>query len=92
MKFFKRLKFVFKFWKLLPFLKAYFFSNEVTIGKKLLPVVVGLVYILLPMDFVPDFLAIFGFTDDIVVTSLILQLMVKFAPKSLKDQYKELKD
>jgi uncharacterized membrane protein YkvA (DUF1232 family) len=56
MKFIKRIKFVFKFWKF------------------------------------PDFLSIFGFTDDIVVTSFVLQQMVKMAPESLKEKYKVLEE
>lgn len=92
MKFLKRIKFVFKFWKFLPFLKDYFLSKEVSAGKKLLPVAAGLLYILLPLDLVPDFLSIFGFTDDIVITSFVLQQMVKMAPESLKEKYKVLEE
>ena len=92
MKFLKRIKFVFKFWKFLPFLRDYFLSREVSAGKKLFPVAAGLLYILLPLDLVPDFLSIFGFTDDIVITSFVLQQMVKMAPESLKEKYKVLEE
>lgn len=92
MKFLKRIKFVFKFWKFLPFLKEYFLSPEVSAGKKLFPIAAGLLYILLPLDLVPDFLSIFGFTDDIVITSFVLQQMVKMAPESLKEKYKVLEE
>lgn len=92
MKFLKRIKFVLKFWKFLPFLRDYFLSREVSAGKKLFPVVAGLLYILLPLDLVPDFLSIFGFTDDIVITSFVLQQMVKMAPESLKQKYKVLEE
>ncbi|MEK3857138.1 YkvA family protein [Cytobacillus sp. FSL H8-0458] len=92
MKFLKRIKFVFKFWKFLPFLRDYFLSKEVSAGKKLFPVAAGLLYILLPLDLVPDFLSIFGFTDDIVITSFVLQQMVKMAPESLKEKYKVLEE
>ncbi|MBG9586624.1 YkvA family protein [Cytobacillus firmus] len=92
MKFLKRIKFVFKFWRFLPFLKDYFLSREVSAGKKLLPVAAAILYILLPLDLVPDFLSILGFTDDIVITSFVLQQMVKMAPESLKEKYKVLEE
>ncbi|MBX9974379.1 YkvA family protein [Cytobacillus firmus] len=92
MKFLKRIKFVLKFWKFLPFLRDYFLSPEVSAGKKLFPIAAGLLYILLPLDLVPDFLSIFGFTDDIVITSFVLQQMVKMAPESLKEKYKVLEE
>ncbi|WP_436373643.1 YkvA family protein [Cytobacillus sp. BC1816] len=92
MKFLKRIKFVFKFWRFLPFLKDYFLSWEVSAGKKLLPVAAAILYILLPLDLVPDFLSILGFTDDIVITSFVLQQMVKMAPESLKEKYKVLEE
>ncbi|MBU8881208.1 DUF1232 domain-containing protein [Bacillus sp. FJAT-29790] len=90
MKFIKRLKFILKFWKFVPFMKEYFFSREVPMRRKLFPVLFGLAYFILPLDLIPDFITFFGVTDDIVVTSFILQQMVKMAPESLKEKYKML--
>ncbi|MEW9109687.1 YkvA family protein [Cytobacillus gottheilii] len=92
MRWMKRVKFIFKFWKFIPFLKEYFLSREVSMAKKVLPVAGVVAYILLPFDIIPDFLTIFGVTDDIVLTTFLLQQMVKMAPERLKEKYKVLND
>lgn len=92
MRWMKRVKFIFKFWKFIPFLKDYFLSQNVSLAKKLLPVAAFLAYIFLPFDLIPDFLAIIGFTDDIVITTFLLQQMIKMAPEELKEKYKVLND
>ncbi|QVY61191.1 YkvA family protein [Cytobacillus gottheilii] len=92
MRWMKRVKFIFKFWKFIPFLKEYFLSREVSTAKKVLPVAGVVAYILLPFDIIPDFLTIFGVTDDIVLTTFLLQQMVKMAPERLKEKYKVLND
>ncbi|MFE8699553.1 YkvA family protein [Cytobacillus sp. FJAT-54145] len=83
----KRIKFVAKFWKFLPFLKDYFLSNEVRIQQKVLPVLLLIGYIALPFDLIPDFLSIFGVTDDILIGTFILQRIIKNAPESIKGKY-----
>lgn len=92
MRWMKRVKFIFKFWKFIPFLKEYFLSREVSMAKKVLPVAGVVAYILLPFDIIPDFLTVFGITDDIVLTTFLLQQMVKMAPERLKEKYKVLND
>ncbi|MFC5735428.1 YkvA family protein [Cytobacillus gottheilii] len=92
MRWMKRVKFIFKFWKFIPFLKEYFLSREVSMAKKVLPVAGVVAYILLPFDIIPDFLTIFGVTDDIVLTTFLLQQMIKMAPERLKEKYKVLND
>ncbi|KAB2332694.1 YkvA family protein [Bacillus mesophilum] len=92
MRWMKRVKFIFKFWKFIPFLKEYFLSREVSMAKKVLPVAGAVAYILLPFDIIPDFLTIFGVTDDIVLTTFLLQQMIKMAPERLKEKYKVLND
>lgn len=83
----KRIKFVAKFWKFIPFLKDYFLSNEVKIQQKVLPVLLLIGYIALPFDLIPDFFSIFGVTDDILIGTFILQRIIKNAPESLKGKY-----
>lgn len=76
-----------------PALSEGLLSITGSIGRqKAVPIAAGLLYILLPLDLVPDFLSIFGFTDDIVITSFVLQQMVKMAPESLKEKYKVLEE
>lgn len=92
MRWMKRVKFIFKFWKFIPFLKDYFLSRKVSLAKKLLPVAAVAAYIFLPFDIIPDFLTIIGLTDDIVLTTFLLQQMIKMAPEELKEKYKVLND
>ena len=38
-----------------------------------------LVYLLLPIDFVPDFLPVIGYADDAIVTALVLRYAIRHA-------------
>ncbi|MDQ0269081.1 YkvA family protein [Cytobacillus purgationiresistens] len=89
-KFFKRIKFVFTFWRFIPFLIDYLFAKELSIWKKVLPLAISIVYIVIPIDLIPDFLFFFGYTDDILFTTFLLQTMVKYAPDRLKEKYELL--
>ncbi|TXC91312.1 DUF1232 domain-containing protein [Metabacillus litoralis] len=86
-RYFKRIKFIFKFWKFIPFLKDFFFTNEVQGHKKLLGVLFIITYAFFPFDIIPDFLALFGIVDDIVIATFILERMIKMAPDSLKEKH-----
>jgi uncharacterized membrane protein YkvA (DUF1232 family) len=88
MKFFKRLRFVLKFWKSIPFVVEFFFSREVEASKKVLSVLLILTYIFFPFDLIPDFIYLLGIFDDIVITGFIMERMVKWAPERLKDKYR----
>lgn len=86
-KLLKRIRFLFKFHKSIPFLKDFFVSAEIGLGSKLLYAVLIIGYIAFPFDIVPDFLFIFGVFDDITIAIFLLQLMVKTAPESLKEKH-----
>ncbi|CAM3844375.1 YkvA family protein [Mesobacillus zeae] len=86
-KLFKRFKFVFKFWKFIPFIKDFFLSREVKANKKIIGLVLILAYAFFPFDLIPDFLAFFGVIDDIVIAGFVLERMVKLAPDSLKEKH-----
>jgi len=87
MKFFKRMRFVLKFWKSIPFVIEFFLAREVDTFKKVLSLLLILTYIFFPFDLIPDFVYLLGIFDDIVVTSFIIERMVKWAPETLKDKY-----
>jgi len=86
-RFFKRMLFLFRFHKSIPFIKDFFLSKEVknTVKFTFLAVLFG--YILIPFDVIPDFLVFFGIVDDIAIVTFILQQMVKVAPPSLKEKH-----
>lgn len=86
-KLWRRIKFVFNIRKSVPFLLRFFRSKEVTKEKKWLSVLFLIGYLLFPWDVIPDFLVFFGIIDDLAVFTFILQLMVKMAPESLKEDY-----
>ncbi|TYS69466.1 DUF1232 domain-containing protein [Sutcliffiella horikoshii] len=89
-KFVRRLKFIFTFWRFIPFLIDYFRSNEVTGAKKIVGVVLLLAYLIFPFDLIPDYLLFFGVLDDVMVVTFVLERIVKMAPNSLKEKYKLL--
>ncbi|QGH36908.1 DUF1232 domain-containing protein [Gracilibacillus salitolerans] len=87
MRFFRRFKFLFKFRKSFPFFKEFYLSNEVKVTAKLASLILIIGYIVFPFDLIPDYLLVLGLFDDVVVATLILQQMVKMAPKSLRERY-----
>ncbi|HLS08748.1 YkvA family protein [Lentibacillus sp.] len=83
----KRLRFLLKFHKSIPFVVDFFRSPQVKGTTKLLYVVLIASYIALPFDLIPDFLYMFGIVDDITIAAFLLQQMVKNAPESLKEKH-----
>ena len=89
-RFVRRLKFIFTFWRFIPFLIDYFRSVEVSGPKKIVGVVLLLAYLIFPFDLIPDYLLFFGVLDDVMVVTFVLERIVKMAPASLKKKYKLL--
>ncbi|PMC40829.1 hypothetical protein CJ195_02970 [Bacillus sp. UMB0899] len=87
MKRFKRLKFIITFWRFIPFLKEFFFSNQVESYKKILGVLLILTYAFFPFDLIPDFISFLGIIDDVVVATFVIDWMIRMAPESLKEKY-----
>ncbi|RXJ02097.1 DUF1232 domain-containing protein [Anaerobacillus alkaliphilus] len=87
-KYMNRLKFIFRFKNFIPFLKDFFLSNEIPLRKKVIGIVLIVIYVLFPFDLIPDFILFFGVIDDIVVATFVLERMVKLAPQHLKDKYR----
>ena len=86
-KFLRRIRFIFKINRFLPFLKEFFISKEVPLRKKLLSLLFLIGYIALPFDAIPDFLVFFGILDDVTILIFVLQQIVKMSPQYLKDKY-----
>ena len=49
---------------------------------------VGLLYILVPVDFIADTIPLFGWLDDLAVASFIVALALRLAPKEVMDRVK----
>ncbi|ELK48712.1 DUF1232 domain-containing protein [Halobacillus sp. ACCC02827] len=86
-KMLRRIKFLLHIRKSIPFLIRFFRSAEVTPWKKWLSLLFLLGYVAFPWDLIPDFLLVIGFIDDLAVLTFVLQLMVRMAPDSLKEEY-----
>ena len=49
-----------------------------------LPALFSLLYLLSPIDIVPDIIPFFGYVDDLVIVPLLLQLSVRLLPQHVK--------
>jgi uncharacterized membrane protein YkvA (DUF1232 family) len=48
--------------------------------------VLGLLYLLSPIDLIPDFIPVLGQADDVIVAGLLLKLLTKYLPDELRAQ------
>jgi uncharacterized membrane protein YkvA (DUF1232 family) len=51
-----------------------------------LPVIVSVIYLLSPIDLIPDFIPFFGYLDDFVVISLLLNLSIRLLPGEVREE------
>ena len=47
------------------------------------------VYALSPIDFIPDFIPVLGYLDDLIILPLLVALTVKFIPADVFEEYKK---
>ena len=50
--------------------------------------VLTVAYALSPIDFIPDFIPVLGYLDDLIILPLLVALTVKFIPKDLFEEYR----
>jgi uncharacterized membrane protein YkvA (DUF1232 family) len=60
-------------------------DSRTTVMAKL-PAILSIIYLLSPIDLIPDFIPFFGYIDDIVVVPLLLNLAIKFLPAEVKEE------
>lgn len=46
-------------------------------------------YALSPIDFIPDFIPVLGYLDDLIILPSLVALTVKFIPKDVFDEYRK---
>jgi uncharacterized membrane protein YkvA (DUF1232 family) len=51
-----------------------------------LPIVVSVLYLLSPIDLIPDFIPFFGYLDDFVVISLLLNFSIRLLPGEVREE------
>ena len=49
---------------------------------------VTVVYALSPIDFIPDFIPVLGYLDDLIILPSLVVLTIKFIPKDVFDEYR----
>jgi uncharacterized membrane protein YkvA (DUF1232 family) len=49
---------------------------------------VGLLYILVPIDFLADTMPLFGWLDDLAIASFVIALALRLVPKEVMDRVK----
>jgi len=51
-----------------------------------LPAIFSIIYLLSPIDLIPDFIPFFGYIDDIVIVPLLLNLAIKLLPAEVREE------
>ena len=60
-------------------------DSRTTIWAKL-PAVLSIVYLLSPIDLIPDFIPFFGYIDDLVIVPLLLNVAIKLLPDDVREE------
>ena len=60
-------------------------DSRTTILAKL-PAIFSIIYLLSPIDLIPDFIPFFGYIDDIVIVPLLLNVAVKLLPADVREE------
>ena len=64
---------------------------DVAITTKIVPLLITL-YVLSPLDLIPDFIPILGQLDDVAFLALGVKLMLRLAPPHVIKRYEETKE
>ena len=51
-----------------------------------LPVIVSVIYLLSPIDLIPDFIPFFGYVDDLIIVPLLLNLSIRLLPRVVREE------
>lgn len=54
--------------------------------------VVTVVYALSPIDFIPDFIPVLGYLDDVILLPTLIALTIKFIPKEVLEKNRKLSE
>ena len=50
-----------------------------------IPALVSLLYLISPIDFIPDFIPFAGYLDDLIIVPLLLKISIKLLPQQVRD-------
>jgi uncharacterized membrane protein YkvA (DUF1232 family) len=51
-----------------------------------LPAILSVIYLLSPVDLIPDFIPFFGYLDDIIIVPLLLNLAIRLLPSEVREE------
>jgi len=51
-----------------------------------LPAILAIIYLLSPIDLIPDFIPFFGYLDDIVIVPLLLNAAIRLLPADVREE------
>jgi uncharacterized membrane protein YkvA (DUF1232 family) len=51
-----------------------------------LTALLSIIYLLSPVDLIPDFIPFFGYLDDIVIVPLLLNLAIRLLPRQVREE------
>jgi uncharacterized membrane protein YkvA (DUF1232 family) len=51
-----------------------------------LPAILSIIYLLSPIDLIPDFIPFFGYIDDIVIVPLLLNVAIQLLPAEVREE------
>jgi uncharacterized membrane protein YkvA (DUF1232 family) len=60
-------------------------DNRTTLSAKL-PAILSIIYLLSPIDLIPDFIPFFGYIDDLIIVPLLLNLAIKLLPADVREE------
>jgi uncharacterized membrane protein YkvA (DUF1232 family) len=60
-------------------------DSRATVTAKL-PAFFSILYLLSPIDLIPDFIPFFGYVDDIIIVPLLLNLSIKLLPAEVREE------
>ena len=64
----------------------YGLRDKRTRGIARLPVIISIIYLLSPIDLIPDFIPFFGYIDDFIVVTLLLNLSIRLLPPVVREE------
>lgn len=73
------------FFKKIPIALRFLFDKEVPFRKKIL-LILGLIYFIMPIDFIPEPILLVGFIDDIVILAFVLTKSSSDLDKYVKEK------
>ena len=60
-------------------------DSRTTILAKL-PAILSIIYLLSPIDLIPDFIPFFGYIDDIIIVPLLLDIAIRLLPADVREE------